>query len=92
MVSHARIKFGIFDWIDRNRLPIDELYEQRLKLIEAGDQNPRPSDFWEAIRKAAELLWLDHPWATSNTEHVRRTDYLVGLRNRINRANGVDYL
>src|SRR5690242_17833666 len=39
MVSHARIKFGIFDWIDRNRLPIDELYEQRLKLIEAADQN-----------------------------------------------------
>jgi len=39
MVSHARIKFGIFDWIDRDRLPIDELYEQRLKLIEAGDQN-----------------------------------------------------
>ncbi|MGN6731334.1 MAG: LLM class flavin-dependent oxidoreductase [Candidatus Binatia bacterium] len=39
MVSHARIKFGVFDWIDRNRFPIDELYEQRLKLIEAADQN-----------------------------------------------------
>jgi len=39
MVSHAPIKFGIFDWIDRNRLPIDKLYEQRLKLIEAADQH-----------------------------------------------------
>lgn len=38
-MSHTAIKFGIFDWIDRNRSPIDELYEQRLKLIEAADQN-----------------------------------------------------
>jgi alkanesulfonate monooxygenase SsuD/methylene tetrahydromethanopterin reductase-like flavin-dependent oxidoreductase (luciferase family) len=38
-MSQAAIKFGIFDWIDRNRLAIDELYEQRLRLIEAADQN-----------------------------------------------------
>jgi len=36
---HKAIKFGIFDWIDRNRSAIDELYGQRLKLIEAADQN-----------------------------------------------------
>ena len=33
------IKFGIFDWIDRNQLPLPELYEQRLKLIECADQS-----------------------------------------------------
>ena len=33
------IKFGIFDWIDRNRLALPELYEQRLRLVECADQN-----------------------------------------------------
>jgi alkanesulfonate monooxygenase SsuD/methylene tetrahydromethanopterin reductase-like flavin-dependent oxidoreductase (luciferase family) len=33
------IKFGIFDWIDRNQLALPELYEQRLKLMECADQN-----------------------------------------------------
>jgi len=39
--SHAEtpIKFGIFDWIDRNQLALPELYEQRLRLIECADQN-----------------------------------------------------
>ena len=32
------IKFGIFDWIDRNRLSLPELYEQRLRLVECADQ------------------------------------------------------
>jgi alkanesulfonate monooxygenase SsuD/methylene tetrahydromethanopterin reductase-like flavin-dependent oxidoreductase (luciferase family) len=39
MVARAPIKFGIFDWIDRNRIATDELYEQRLRLIEAADQS-----------------------------------------------------
>ena len=38
-MSPAAIKFGIFDWIDRNRMATDELYEQRLRLIEAADQS-----------------------------------------------------
>jgi len=33
------IKFGIFDWIDRNQLALPELYEQRLRLVECADQN-----------------------------------------------------
>jgi alkanesulfonate monooxygenase SsuD/methylene tetrahydromethanopterin reductase-like flavin-dependent oxidoreductase (luciferase family) len=33
------IKFGIFDWIDRNQLALPELYEQRLKLIERAEEN-----------------------------------------------------
>lgn len=32
------IKFGIFDWIDRNQLQLPELYEQRLKLIECAEE------------------------------------------------------
>ena len=32
------IKFGIFDWIDRNQLALPELYEQRLKLIECAEE------------------------------------------------------
>ena len=32
------IKFGIFDWIDRNQLTLPELYEQRLKLIECAEE------------------------------------------------------
>ncbi len=33
------IKFGIFDWIDRNQLQLPELYEQRLRLMESADRN-----------------------------------------------------
>lgn len=33
------VEFGIFDWIDRNRLGLPELYEQRLSLIEYADQS-----------------------------------------------------
>jgi len=33
------IKFGVFDWIDRNQLQLPELYEQRLRLMESADRN-----------------------------------------------------
>jgi alkanesulfonate monooxygenase SsuD/methylene tetrahydromethanopterin reductase-like flavin-dependent oxidoreductase (luciferase family) len=32
------MKFGIFDHLDRNNLPLNEFYEARLKLIEAYEQ------------------------------------------------------
>ncbi len=32
------MKFGIFDHLDRNNLPLNEFYEERLKLIEAYEQ------------------------------------------------------
>ena len=32
------VKFGIFDWIDRNQLGLPEIYEQRLKLIECAEE------------------------------------------------------
>jgi alkanesulfonate monooxygenase SsuD/methylene tetrahydromethanopterin reductase-like flavin-dependent oxidoreductase (luciferase family) len=32
------MKFGIFDHLDRNDLPLDEFYEQRLQLVEAYDR------------------------------------------------------
>ena len=52
-------------------------------LIDAGDLHTRQADFWEAVQRAAELLWIDHPWATTNPEHTKRMQYLRGLENRI---------
>ena len=34
----ARVQFGIFDWIDRNQLPLPDLYEQRLQCLEYADE------------------------------------------------------
>jgi alkanesulfonate monooxygenase SsuD/methylene tetrahydromethanopterin reductase-like flavin-dependent oxidoreductase (luciferase family) len=34
----APVQFGIFDWIDRNQLPLPDLYEQRLQCLEYADQ------------------------------------------------------
>ena len=30
--------FGLFDWIDRDTTPLNQLYEERLKLLEAADK------------------------------------------------------
>ena len=32
------MKFGIFDHLDRNDLPLHDFYEQRLKIVEAYDR------------------------------------------------------
>jgi alkanesulfonate monooxygenase SsuD/methylene tetrahydromethanopterin reductase-like flavin-dependent oxidoreductase (luciferase family) len=37
--SVTPIKFGIFDWIDRNQLALPDLYEQRLRLVECAEEN-----------------------------------------------------
>ena len=29
--------FGLFDWIDRGETPLHQLYEERLRLLEAAD-------------------------------------------------------
>jgi alkanesulfonate monooxygenase SsuD/methylene tetrahydromethanopterin reductase-like flavin-dependent oxidoreductase (luciferase family) len=34
----APVQFGIFDWIDRNQLPLPELYEQRLQCLAYADE------------------------------------------------------
>jgi alkanesulfonate monooxygenase SsuD/methylene tetrahydromethanopterin reductase-like flavin-dependent oxidoreductase (luciferase family) len=34
----APVQFGIFDWIDRNQLPLPDLYEQRLQWLEYPDE------------------------------------------------------
>jgi alkanesulfonate monooxygenase SsuD/methylene tetrahydromethanopterin reductase-like flavin-dependent oxidoreductase (luciferase family) len=37
--NNETLKFGIFDWIDRNqRLSLPETYEQRLRLLECADE------------------------------------------------------
>jgi alkanesulfonate monooxygenase SsuD/methylene tetrahydromethanopterin reductase-like flavin-dependent oxidoreductase (luciferase family) len=33
----AQVTFGLFDWIDRGEAPLHQLYEERLKLLEAAD-------------------------------------------------------
>jgi alkanesulfonate monooxygenase SsuD/methylene tetrahydromethanopterin reductase-like flavin-dependent oxidoreductase (luciferase family) len=33
----AQVTFGLFDWIDRAKAPLQQLYEERLQLLEAAD-------------------------------------------------------
>jgi alkanesulfonate monooxygenase SsuD/methylene tetrahydromethanopterin reductase-like flavin-dependent oxidoreductase (luciferase family) len=33
----AQVTFGLFDWIDRGKAPLYQLYEERLQLLEAAD-------------------------------------------------------
>ena len=33
----AQVTFGLFDWIDRNKAPLQQLYEERFQLLEAAD-------------------------------------------------------
>src|SRR5260370_20221911 len=34
-----QVSFGVFDWIDRGTGPVNRLYEERLKLLEAADDS-----------------------------------------------------
>ena len=31
------VTFGLFDWVDWRRVPLGQLYEERLRLLEAAD-------------------------------------------------------
>ncbi len=33
----AGVAFGLFDWVDWRRVPLGQLYEERLQLLEAAD-------------------------------------------------------
>ena len=33
----TKLDFGIFDWIDRAKAPLHQLYEERLQLLEVAD-------------------------------------------------------
>ena len=33
----TRVAFGLFDWVDRRQGPLGQLYEERLRLLEAAD-------------------------------------------------------
>ena len=34
----APVQFGVFDWIEWDELPVSEIYEQRLKMLEYADE------------------------------------------------------
>jgi len=34
----SQVEFGVFDWIDRRAMPLAQLYEERLQLVEAADR------------------------------------------------------
>src|SRR5215510_3832085 len=36
-IKMAQVTFGVFDWIDRANTPLQQLYEERLQLLEAAD-------------------------------------------------------
>ena len=33
----TQVAFGVFDWIDRGKAPLRQLYEERLQLLEVAD-------------------------------------------------------
>ena len=33
----AQVSFGLFDWVDRGETPLQQLYEERLQLLEVAD-------------------------------------------------------
>ena len=33
----TQVAFGLFDWIDRGKVPLQRLYEERLQLLEVAD-------------------------------------------------------
>ena len=33
----TQVTFGLFDWFDRDKAPLHQLYEERLQLLEAVD-------------------------------------------------------
>jgi len=37
MAQERQVEFGLFDWIDRGSVPLRQLYEDRLELLEAAD-------------------------------------------------------
>jgi hypothetical protein len=36
--SMTQATFGVFDWIDRGTIPLQQLYEERLQLLEVADR------------------------------------------------------
>ena len=34
----SEVSFGVFDWIDRGTAPLNQLYEERLRLLAAADE------------------------------------------------------
>ncbi len=37
-LQKAPVQFGVFDWIEWDELPVSEIYEQRLKMLEYADE------------------------------------------------------
>jgi len=45
----ARVDFGMFDWIDRGKAPVQQLYAQRLQLVEEADAADSIATTWRSI-------------------------------------------
>jgi hypothetical protein len=45
----VQVVFGLFDWIDRDKAPLHQLYEERLQLLEAAAQAWRPRQQWTLL-------------------------------------------
>jgi hypothetical protein len=53
----AQATFGIFDWIDRGNTPLQQLYEERLQLLEAAGSWVNSSALEEPLKKSSEFVW-----------------------------------
>ena len=91
----APVQFGIFDWIDRNQLPLPDLYEQRLQCLEYADE----AGFYcyhLAEHQATPLGMAPSPGvflaaATQRTRHIRLGPlvYLLPLYNPLRLAQEI---
>jgi alkanesulfonate monooxygenase SsuD/methylene tetrahydromethanopterin reductase-like flavin-dependent oxidoreductase (luciferase family) len=91
----APVQFGIFDWIDRNQLPLPDLYEQRLQCLKYADE----AGFYcyhLAEHQATPLGMAPSPGvflaaATQRTRHIRLGPlvYLLPLYNPLRLAQEI---
>ena len=54
----TQLDFGIFDWIDRANAPLHQLYEERLRLLEAADG---AGFFAITLPNTMRRRWAGHP-------------------------------
>ncbi len=45
----AQVDFGVFDWIDRGRAPLHQLYEERLQLLDWTSRGVRPNQILKGL-------------------------------------------
>src|SRR5262249_45678032 len=83
----AQVAFGVFDWIDRGKAPLRQLYEERLQLLEVAHAaalfSPPLADPHATPLRMAPSPALSLPAAAQRTRRIRLGPlvYLLPLYN-----------